>query len=294
METKKEEVSKSVPRKIIVNICTKQKIILVAVLFSFLTGRAASVDTVVVYSSCMKKEIKCVIIKPDTYKTGRVHFPTVYLLHGYGDRYDAWIKRVPEITHYSDKMQMIIVCPDGGYSSWYFDSPVDTTYKYETYVSREVVTYIDAHYQTRPDPENRAIAGLSMGGHGALYLALKHPDVFGAAGSMSGGVDLRPFPTQWDISKRIGDPETNKSNWENLSIVNMVGPYPAKPVAMIIDCGTEDFFYEVNKQLHQKLLKLKIPHDFIERPGIHNWVYWENAVEYQLLFFEKHFSHGNK
>jgi S-formylglutathione hydrolase FrmB len=294
MGTKQEEITKRFVQKFFGNNCSRQMIILIAVLFSFFTGSAASVDSVVIYSICMKKEIKCVIIKPDSYKTGRVHFPTVYLLHGYGDHYYAWIKRVPEITRYSDRMQMIIVCPDGGFSSWYFDSPVDSTYKYETYVSREVVTFIDAHYRTLPNRENRAIAGLSMGGHGALYLALKHPDVFGAAGSMSGGVDLRPFPTQWDIAKRIGDKETHKSNWETMSVVNMVGPYPAKPVAMIIDCGTEDFFYEVNKQLHQKLLGLKIPHDFIERPGVHNWDYWENAVEYQLLFFEKYFNLSRK
>jgi S-formylglutathione hydrolase FrmB len=93
--------------------------------------------------------------------------------------------------------------------------------------------------------------------------------------------------------KRIGDPETHKSNWENMSVVNMIGKYPSQPVAMMIECGTEDFFYGVNKQLHKKMLDLKIPHDYVERPGIHNWEYWKNAVEYQLLFFRKHFGTFN-
>ncbi|WP_242499227.1 alpha/beta hydrolase family protein [Flavobacterium sp. 140616W15] len=80
-----------------------------------------------------------------------------------------------------------------------FDSPIDTTFKYETYVIDELVPFIDKNYKTITSREGRAISGLSMGGHGALYLSFKHQEVFGAAGSMSGGVDFRPFPEKWDI-----------------------------------------------------------------------------------------------
>lgn len=250
---------------------------------------AASVDTAVIYSSCMKKEIKCVIITPETYKQKELQFSVVYLLHGYSNCYDTWIKVVPAIKEYADHMKLIIVCPDGGFSSWYFDSPVDSTYKYETYVSKEVVTYIDVHYRTIPDRTHRAITGLSMGGHGSLYLALRHPDIFGAAGSMSGGVDLRPFPGEWDIAKRLGDPVKYNNNWQSMSVVNMIGHYPVQPISMMIECGTEDFFYQANLQLHKKLLELKVPHDYVERPGSHTWEYWGNAIEYQLLFFKKYF-----
>jgi S-formylglutathione hydrolase FrmB len=191
-------------------------------------------------------------------------------------------------------MQLIIVCPDGGYSSWYFDSPIDPAFRYDTYISNEVVKYIDAHYRTIPNRSHRAIAGLSMGGHGALYLALRHPDTFGSAGSMSGGVDLRPFPGEWDIARRIGDASKYNANWQNRSVVNMIGHFQSQPLAIMIDCGTDDFFYQVNQQLHQKMLELKIPHDYIERPGKHSWEYWGNAIEYQLLFFKKYFNNmGN-
>jgi len=249
----------------------------------------ASVDTAVIYSHSMHKEIKCVIIKPDIYNKEQLHFPAVYLLHGFSDRYDTWVKKVPAIKAYADRMQLIIVCPDGGYSSWYFDSPVDTTYKYETHVSREVVNYIDAHYRTVPDRNHRAITGHSMGGYGSLSLALKHPDIFGAAGSMSGGVDFRAFPNEWDIARRIGDAHTCKKTWKDMSIINMIGHNPTQSIALMIECGTGDFFYRVNQQLHLKMLELKIPHDYVERPGRHSWEYWENAIEYQLLFFNKHF-----
>ncbi len=250
---------------------------------------AATVDTVVIYSGCMHKKIKCVVIKPYASKIDQQHFPAVYLLHGYSDRYDTWVKRVPAIKEYADQMRLIIVCPDGGFSSWYFDSPVDSTYKYDSYISKEVVNYIDAHYLTIPDRSHRAIAGLSMGGHGALYLALRHSDIFGAAGSMSGGVDLRPFPGEWDIAKRIGDPHKYIENWQQRSVINMIGNYPARSLSIMIECGTDDFFYQVNRQLHQKMVDLKIPHDYVERPGNHSWEYWANAIEFQLLFFKKQF-----
>jgi len=242
----------------------------------------------------MHQEIKCVIIRPDLYKQGKLRFPVVYLLHGYSDRYDTWVKTVPAIKNYADQMQMVIACPDGGFNSWYFDSPVDPACQYDTYISKEVVEYLDTHYRTIPDRSHRAIAGLSMGGHGALYLALRHPAIFGAAGSMSGGVDLRPFPTSWDIAQRIGDLRSHPENWQKMSVVNMMGNDPLKPVAFMIECGTDDFFYDVNQKLHEKMLALKIPHDYVIRPGKHNWAYWGNAVEYQLLFFKKYFNNrGN-
>lgn len=267
----------------------KNSFLLITLLFTWITSQAASVDTAVIYSTSMQKGIKCVIIKPDNYKTRQLCYPVVYLLHGYGDNYSAWIRKVPALKSYADVMQLIIVCPDGGFSSWYLDSPVDPAFKYETYVGKEVVGYIDTHYRTLADRNHRAITGLSMGGHGALYLALRHSETFGSAGSISGGVDLRPFPGEWDIAKRIGDARTKPENWENMSIINMVGHYPAQPLAIMIECGTEDFFYTVNLQLHQKMLALKIAHDYIERPGKHTWEYWRNAVEYQLIFFKNSF-----
>jgi S-formylglutathione hydrolase FrmB len=267
----------------------KHILILLAAGIIFIHGFAASVDTAVIYSTVMKKGIKCVIIKPDNYTKNQSRYPAVYLLHGYSNCYNTWLKQVPAIKTYADQMQLIIICPDGGYGSWYFDSPVDTTFRYETYVSSEVVHYIDAHYHTIANRNHRAITGLSMGGHGALYLALKHPDIFGCAGSMSGGVDLRPFPSEWDIAKRIGDPAKYNENWQKLSVINMIDHYPVQPVAFMIECGTEDFFYQANYQLHQKMMKLKIVHDYVERPGQHTWEYWANAVEYQLLFSRKFF-----
>ena len=249
---------------------------------------AATVDTVVTYSLSMKKNIRAVVIRPDRYSK-KQSSPVVYLLHGYSDAYNDWIKKVPAIAKYADDNGFMIVCPDGGYSSWYMDSPVDSTVKYETYITSELINWIDNHYNTIKDRTGRAITGLSMGGHGALYLAFRHQDVFGAAGSMSGGVDLRPFPNNWDLAKRLGSYSTHPDNWEKNSVVNLTYLLTSDSLAIIMDCGTEDFFYRPNEQLHQKLLDRNIAHDYVSRPGDHSWEYWTNAIKYQLLFMRTFF-----
>lgn len=256
-------------------------------IFAFAQVNASKVDTVETHSTAMNKTIKAVIITPDKYDKNK-QYPVVYLLHGYSGNYADWPK-AEAVRQAPDLYNMIIVCADGGFGSWYWDSPVDPSYKYETYISKELVQWVDERYSTIKSAKGRAIAGLSMGGYGALYLAIKHPDVFGATGSMSGGVDFRPFPNNWEIAKRLGKYAAYPERWEQNTVINMLHLIEPKTLKIIIDCGTEDFFYEVNQKLHEALLYRNIQHDYIVRPGAHNWPYWENAVKYQLLFFHNFF-----
>lgn len=250
---------------------------------------AASVDTVNIYSTAMHKNINCVVITPGNYKKSSNRWPVVYLLHGYSGNYADWITKAPAIKGYADTYNVIIVCPDGAFSSWYFDSPVDTAMRYETYIGAEVPAYIDAHYRTVAGRQGRAITGLSMGGHGGLFLGLRHAETFGACGSMSGGVYLPDFKTQFDIDKRLGDTNVSNNNFINYSVMHVIEAKPAAPMHIIFDCGTDDFFYKVNHALHEKMVAMHIPHDYTERPGGHSWEYWANAVQYQLLYFSNYF-----
>lgn len=261
-------------------------------IFAFLSihqAHAAKVDTITTYSAAMKKNIKAVVITPDSYSKDKL-YPVVYLLHGAGDNYSGWIKKAPSVALTSDLYQQIIVCPDGNVTSWYFDSPINKAWKYETYVTKELVPFIDEHYETIKDRKGRAVTGLSMGGHGALYLAFKHQDLFGAAGSMSGGVDIRPFPKNWKIEEKLGSYAEYPENWEKNTVINLLHLLTPNSLSLIIDCGTEDFFYKVNVNLHEKLMERNIPHDFIIRPGGHTWPYWENAVKYQMLYMSIFFN----
>jgi S-formylglutathione hydrolase FrmB len=267
----------------------KQNLLLVLFLFSLSGIFAAQVDTLRVESQVMKKTISNVVIVPDSYETATENLPVVYLLHGATGNYRDWITKVPAIKAYADQYQLMIVCPDGGFTSWYFDSPVDETMQYETYVSSELVQAIDQKYRTIASPEGRAITGLSMGGHGAFYLAFRHQDVWGAAGSMSGGLDIRPFPNNWDLAKRLGTYAENKANWEENTVINLVHLLDGQTLKLIFDCGVNDFFYDDNRRMHEKLLERNIPHEYTERPGAHNWEYWTNAVKYHILFFNDFF-----
>jgi S-formylglutathione hydrolase FrmB len=271
----------------------KQILFLLMILSSITRTYAAKVDTIKVVSNVMHKTITNVVIIPDGDKIPKNGFPVVYLLHGaYGNQHD-WITKVPLIKEYADQYQLMIVCPDGGFTSWYFDSVIDSTMKYETYVSKELVVVIDAKYHTIADKKGRAITGLSMGGHGAFYLAFRNQDVWGAAGSMSGGLDIRPFPNSWDIAKRLGSLAGNKETWENNTDINLVHLLDGKSPKLIFDCGTSDFFYDCNKRMHTILLERNIPHDYTERPGKHDWQYWSNSIKYHLLFFNDFFNTNN-
>jgi S-formylglutathione hydrolase FrmB len=108
---------------------------------------ASKVDTLKIFSESMQKAIPNIVITPDSY--GKVEsFPVLYLLHGAYGNYTNWLSKVPELQKYADAYQMIIICPDGDPFSWYFDSPIDSTFKYETYISKELVTEIDKKYNT--------------------------------------------------------------------------------------------------------------------------------------------------
>ncbi len=267
---------------------TTFRLSMLLLLINYSSIYASKVDTVLTVSASMNKQIKAVVITPDSYSGGG-RFPVLYLLHGYSDNYACWVRKMPSVKELADRHQMIIVCPDGNFSSWYYDSPVDPSWRYETYVAQELVVWTDKNYRTIAAREGRAITGLSMGGHGGLFLGLRHQDVFGACGSMSGGVDIRPFPNNWDIAKRIGEQAVVPENWEAYSVINQLFRLTPGSIRIIFDCGTEDFFYNVNVKLHEELRYRNIPHDFISRPGGHNAAYWDNAVQYQALFFSNFF-----
>ncbi|MDD4921907.1 MAG: esterase family protein, partial [Bacteroidales bacterium] len=79
-------------------------------------------------------------------------------------------------------------------------------------------------------------------------------------------------------------------NWEKNTVINLTDLLTPNGLAISIDCGASDFFYNVNLNLHNKLLEKKIPHDFMTRPGVHSWEYWTTSIKYQALFMNMYFS----
>ncbi len=251
------------------------------------------VRRVAIPSIQMGKVFNANVILPESYflDSNMAFYPVLYLLHGHSGSYNDWYSRLPQLREWVDQYEMIIVTPEGNYNSWYLDSYEDSTSLFFTYISQEVPAYIDAHFRTYQDARYRAIAGLSMGGYGALSIALEHPDWFGLAGSMSGVIDLSNHPKQWEIDQQLGAYEADTLRWQSHSL-NQIAESLRQSPKLIIDCGTEDALLLENQELHAILQARDIAHTYIERPGGHDWLYWEEAVEYQLLFFAKLFAEG--
>ena len=255
---------------------------------------AATGDTLKIKSANLPEPVKVLVISPDEAgaRNGKT-FPTVYLLNGFGGNHTSWSSLQPRLYELSDEYGMIFVMPDG-LDSWYWDSPRDPKMKMETFVTKELVPMIDRKYPTRARRGQRAISGLSMGGHGAWWLAIRNPGIFGSAGSTSGGVNIMPFAKKWKMEKWLGAQAAAPEVWKKYTVASLLPGLKEKGLNLILDCGSEDFFAGVNAELHKALLDAGVPHDYISRPGTHNQAYWRNSILYQLLFFDENFKKDNK
>lgn len=274
----------------------------IILLLGFAKTFAATVDTITIPSKVMNKNYKAVIVLPASYSAISKAYPVLYLLHGGFGHFNDWIRKTPDTTliqTLSDQYNFIIVMPEGEVFSYYLNSPVTKESQFETYITKEVIEKIDAGYRTIKDRNGRAITGLSMGGYGALYLSARHPDLFGAAGSMSGALnpDLRLWKLPPDgaknlknaFEKLLGPIEANPQRYDEASVIYLADKFKAGNIKLIFDDGVDDFLIEVNRELHRRLIYNNTPHDYSERPGSHTWQYWQNSLPYHALFFSKVF-----
>ena len=266
-------------------------LLLTILLLRTIPSWSAEVQTLEVPSAAMQKTYRANVVLPDAYAKGAAKFPVLYLLHGAFGHYDDWLTKTPDkmlVQNLADAHNLIIVMPEGETFSFYLDSPFKKDSQFETYLTRDVIGKIDATFRTIADKKGRVISGLSMGGHGALYLATRHPELFCAAGSMSGAVDLSKLTMfSEQFAPILGDKNATPDLYAANSVVNMVAKMKENGTPLMIDCGVDDFLIGLNRDLHSSLVRAKVPHDYTERPGAHTWPYWENALPYHVLFFEK-------
>ncbi|RYU96393.1 esterase family protein [Emticicia agri] len=275
-------------------------IVFSALCFLCFYANAATVDSLDVPSAVMNKAYKAAVVLPASYANSKAAYPVLYLLHGGSGHFRDWLTLTPDkmlVKNLADQFNMIIVMPEGETFGWYLDSPVDPNNKFETYITKEVIQKIDNTYRTVRSNKGRVITGLSMGGHGAMYLSGRHPELFCAAGTMSGAMDMNytKFRINEDFAKSLkdrfqkllGTSDTSDDVYVKNSIINMVDAIKKNGMPIIIDCGVDDFLIEANRELHHRLLYNNVPHDYVERPGAHTWEYWQNSLPYHLLFFQK-------
>ncbi len=258
-------------------------------------------ESLSVKSNILGKSVEFSVYLPSDYETSNRRYPVLYLLHGYTDDETGWTQFgetnliADRVINKGDAPPMIIVMPDAGVS-WYINS-ADGKVLYEDFFIKEFIPHIDAGFRTRPTKEFRAVAGLSMGGHGSLIYALKHPELFAAAAPLSSGIftekELVNMPDE-NWTRVFGPPYGDskgaarltdhlKQNWV-LSILDKADAEALKKVKYYIDCGDGDFLIKGNMELHALMIDKGIPHEFRVRDGIHNWDYWRTALPEVLKF----------
>ncbi len=223
------------------------------------------------------------IFKPANYDSAHA-YPLLFMLHGWSGNYAQW-NSIIGLQHYADADSFVIVCPDGFYDSWYFNSPVKKNSQYEKFFFKNLVPDIFKKYNI--DKKNIFITGLSMGGHGAMYLFLKHPDFFKSAASTSGILDITAFPKNWGLPKLLGPMKSDSTRWQNYSDIFLLKNIAGRKIPILVDVGKEDFSYKVNLNFVNKCKELNIPVVFFTGPGNHSRNYWEKSIIEHFLFFKK-------
>ena len=209
-------------------------------------------------------------------------FPVLYLLHGLSDDHTAWTRRT-SLERYVDGLPLIVVLPNGE-RSFYTDSQSNPKAAFETYLVRDLVGFVDRTFRTLPTREGRVLAGLSMGGYGAVKLALKYSGTFCAAVSHSGAVGFgrRTFDAGSEWAAIMGENARGGPN-DIFALAESVDR--SQVPALRIDCGVDDFLVEENRALDAHLTALGLPHEYEEHPGGHDWVYWDAHIQDTLKFF---------
>jgi len=249
---------------------------------------AGNVHTVKFASAALGQERMFNILLPLEYDKSTRRYPVLYLLHGYGDDHMMWSLR-SNVTVYAERHGVIVVMPDGS-RAFYVNSAADEKAKFEDYIVKDLVDYVDANYRTMPLRRSRAIAGLSMGGYGALFVGLKHYKRFAAIGAFSGALGVshdwpegttdagRPLRRRPEIETLFGAPgSTTRRERDPFLLVEKVPP--ADMPFLYIACGGQDFLLRENRAFVELLASKSIPYEYREvSPRVHSWDFWDDHV----------------
>jgi putative tributyrin esterase len=257
----------------------------------------------ILQSSLMQRELPFLVILPEHYEVSKVNYPVLYLLHGLFGSCDNWLE-LTEIANYLVDTEFVVVLPEGG-NNWYSDSATIATDKFESSFINELIPAVEANYRISARRETRAIAGLSMGGFGALKFALKRPELFIFAGSMSGafnaahltGIEENSdwqelYPSVLEVFGQVNSPLRIENDL--FKIIREMPEEKKSSVPFIyFDCGTHDSFLKVNREFAELLKASNIAFRFDEVAGGHDWLYWDKQTRVILKFVEDLFSRKN-
>jgi len=242
-------------------------------------------------NNALGKGMAFTAIVPDE---GSGPFPVLYLLGGLSDDHSNW-HRMTGIQRYVDGVPLIVVMPNGE-RGFYTDNPSRPNANYETYITENIVGFVDNTFHTIPTAKGRATAGLSMGGYGGLKFPLKYPNLFSAGASLSGSLAfahtnfVRDERFELEFRPVVGK---NPAGGEN-DLFALASKIPkAKRPPLFITCGTEDFLIDHNRSFNSHLKSMKYAHVYEEHPGGHTWSYWNRHILGVLDFLKEPLNLGD-
>jgi enterochelin esterase-like enzyme len=235
-----------------------------------------------VWSPALGRDMPYQVYLPKGYDSGSdQRYPVLFMLHGLGGDHSTWERdglfaEATELIERGEIPEMIIVTPEGEQGYW-----IDHAYngpQYGTYLSHDLVGAIDARYRTIAARDSRAIGGMSMGGHGALQIAMNNPDAFGIVGAHS--VALR---TKQEAFAFFGDEQYFRAH-DPVSLCQK-DQSTARSMTIWIDIGAEDPWFAAANRFHDQLKTTSIPHDWHVFSGGHDDSYWSSHMTDYLRFY---------
>ena len=211
--------------------------------------------------------------------------PLLVLLHGADASPDVIAEHLSAaLAAAAQQHRIAIVAPDGDADGWWLDSPEHEGRRYASLVATDLLADARANL---PVTDAVGIAGISMGGHGALTLAFAHRDVFRSASSVSGVLDLTRASDRAALVDALGPLEQQRARWEAHSALHQL-ERSGRGLALRISCGSNDRWIEVNRALHERATALQIAHDYDEAPAGHEWSYWEALIPQHVAWHAAH------
>lgn len=212
----------------------------------------------------------------------RTRYPALYLLHGLSDDHSIWCRRT-SIERYAADYNLVIVMPEV-HRSWYTDMAAGG--QYWTYISEELPAVCEHFFPISPCREDRFAAGLSMGGYGAFKLALRRPDKFCAAASLSGALDVAGCCAEHvrnghtEVIHVFGPLEFIAGSDNDLFTLAHKARNGQHPAPKLFQwCGTEDFLYQDNCTFRDFIRPLGFDYEYHEGPGTHDWSFWDREIQ---------------
>lgn len=245
-----------------------------------------------VQSTALGRVMKYRVLLPEGYALSRDRYPALYLLHGLGGDYLDWSTRT-NLARVAARLRIVIVMPEGE-NAWYTNA-ANGGPRFEDYIASDLVQDVERKYRVIRARYGRAIAGLSMGGYGAIKIALRHPAEFAAAGSFSGA--FRATDTAYDDSLgplkdqtyQIYGPAGSETRTANDVVMMASSALAADAPRFYLDCGTSDPFLQSNREVVAMLQKRGFKYEYHEVPGAHDWEYWNARIAVFLPWVMQHF-----